>query len=83
MYTKRRFYYNHSPIYGWCVYDRELGGIPAYAACHDMLPMEKCFDGYMVAESPVMLENEYIAMNMCRRLNAAHLKNLRDMEVAQ
>lgn len=65
---QKRFFYNHSSVYGWCVYDR-LYGSPAYEACAELLPpVKKDIDG-AIMESPTMLENEYKAMRLCSRLN--------------
>ena len=70
----RRFYYSRSTVYGWCVYDRQTHS-PAYEAM-DLLPpvndpSEWDVSG-MVLESPVLLESEYKAMGLCRRLNKAY-----------
>lgn len=68
---KKRFFYNHSFVYGWCVYDREYGS-PAYEACAKLLsPVKEDIDG-AIMESPTMLENEYKAMRLCARLNVAY-----------
>lgn len=64
---QRRFFYKHSVVNGWCVYDRQESCAPAYEACAELLPF---VDKY-VAESPVLLENEFAAMKLCRRLNVA------------
>jgi hypothetical protein len=66
----KRFYYAHSHVYGWAVYDRERGHTPAYDACSDLLPRV----APDVAESPVLLKSEYAAMSLCRRLNVASQK---------
>ena len=67
---KKRFYYNRSNVYGWCVYDRETH-IPAYEACQDLLPPVRVdADGTMVTESPIC-DTEYQAMRLCSRLNVA------------
>lgn len=67
---KKRFFYSHSSIYGWCVYDREYGS-PAYMACAEILPPVYDGENGAVDESPVLLENEYKAMRLCARLNVA------------
>lgn len=67
---KKRFFYSHSSVYGWCVYDREYG-LPAYMACAEMLPPVTVNEDSTVDESPVLLENEYKAMRLCARLNVA------------
>ena len=70
--SENRFYYSHSPIYGWTVYDRQAHHIPAYDACCEMLPPVRIDeDGTRVMESPIMLESEYKAMRLCLRLNGA------------
>lgn len=70
---KKRFFYNHSSVYGWCVYDREYGS-PAYIACADLLPPVTVNEDGAVDESPVLLESEYKAMRLCSRLNLAWKK---------
>lgn len=70
---KKRFFYNHSFVYGWCVYDREYGS-PAYMACADLLPPVTVNEDGAVGESPVLLESEYKAMRLCSRLNLAWKK---------
>ena len=70
---KKRFFYNHSSVYGWCVYDRECGS-PAYMACADLLPPVTVNEDGAVDESPVLLESEYKAMRLCSRLNLAWKK---------
>lgn len=67
----KRFYYNHSTVYGWCVYDRHTHQ-PAYEACADLLPPVKWDESGMLAESCTMLKSEYEAMKLCRRLNKAY-----------
>ena len=68
---QKRFFYNHSSVYGWCVYDREYGS-PAYEACAELLPpVKEDIDG-TIMESPTMLENEYKAMRLCARLNVVY-----------
>lgn len=68
---QKRFYYNHSITYGWCVYDRHTHQ-PAYEACCDLLPPVKWDESGMLAESCTMLESEYKAMRLCARLNKAY-----------
>lgn len=68
---KKRFFYNHSSVYGWCVYDREYGS-PAYEACAELLPPVTVNEDGVVYESPVLLETEYQAMRLCSRLNVAY-----------
>lgn len=70
---KKRFFYNHSSVYGWCVYDREYGS-PAYMACADLLPPVTANEDGTVDESPVLLESKYKAMRLCSRLNLAWKK---------
>lgn len=70
---KKRFFYNHSSVYGWCVYDREYGS-PASEACADLLPPVTVNEDGAVDESPVLLESEYKAMRLCSRLNLAWKK---------
>ena len=67
---ERRFTYRYSNVYGWAVYD-ELEGGPAYRACSDMLPKHKDADGDTVAESPVLLKNEWQALRLAQRLEKA------------
>lgn len=62
-----RFVYDRSSVYGWCVYDKQLGMMPAYSACDELLPRVKPD----TCESPVLLKNEYAAMRLCSRLNNA------------
>lgn len=68
---KKRFYYSHSMVYGWCVYDRQTQ-TPAYDACAGLLPPVKQDESGTTMETPVMLENEFKAMKLCNRLNRAH-----------
>ena len=68
----KRFVYARSTCYGWCVYDRERGMIPAYDACHELLSPVKADGCGTICESPVLLKNEYAAMRLCSRLNLAH-----------
>lgn len=80
--NQNRFYYARSVVYGWCVYDRDMGSIPAYEACSELLPMRvDPEDGSLYAESPVLLTGEYHAMRLCHKLNAAHRRAMK--EVAQ
>lgn len=67
--NKKRFYYSHSTIYGWCVYDRQTQ-MPAYEACAEYLPAKWQDDGSRVCESP-LCDTEYQAMRLCTRLNRA------------
>lgn len=69
--AEKRFYYSHSHIYGWTVYDREAHHIPAWDACCELLPPVKKDEHGATMESPVMLESEYKAMRLCSRLNGA------------
>lgn len=80
-----RFVYGHSHIYGWCVYDRACGMIPAYEACHELLPPVKVDESGTICESPVLLQTEYAAMSLCRRLNIAHKRTIKSIitEVTQ
>lgn len=66
--NKSRFYYNHSSIYGWTVYDR-LYHEPAYTACQDLLQPERIDESGTVCVSPVMLKSEYDAFKLCVKLN--------------
>lgn len=68
--NNNRFVYGHSHIYGWCVYDREHGMIPAYEACCQMLPPVKVDESGTTCVSPVLLATEYTAMSLCCKLNA-------------
>lgn len=68
---QKRFYYSRSITYGWCVYDRHTH-TPAYDACADLLPPVKWDESGMLAESCTLLESEYKAMSLCRRLNKAY-----------
>ena len=66
----KRFYYNRSIVYGWCVYDRKTH-TPAYDACAELLPPVRQDENGTIMESPTMLESEYKAMRLCSRLNVA------------
>ena len=66
---KKRFFYNHSSVYGWCVYDREYGS-PAYMACADLLPPVYDGENGKITVDPCC-ETEYQAMRLCARLNVA------------
>lgn len=68
--SKKRFYYNRSIVYGWCVYDRDTNE-PAYEACAELLPPVKQDESGTVTVSPTMLESEYKAMSLCTKLNVA------------
>lgn len=67
---QKRFYYNHSSVYGWCVYDRTTHQ-PAYEACADLLPPVKVGEDGTMCVSPVLLAKEYQALNICHKLNVA------------
>lgn len=62
-----RFQYGKSAVYGWCVYDTELGNIPAYYACTELLAPLKGGN----YPSPTLLQSEYAAMRLCSQLNRA------------
>lgn len=64
---KKRFFYNHSSVYGWCVYDREYGS-PAYMACAEILPPVYEGESGKITVDPCC-ETEYQAMRLCSRLN--------------
>lgn len=71
----KRFVYGHSHVYGWTVYDTKQGHSPAFEACSDLLsPVKVEEDGTVVVESPILLNNEYAAMRLCMKLNAANKK---------
>ena len=72
---QKRFYYNRSSVYGWCVYDRQTQ-TPAYDACADLLPPVYTGEDGSIDESPVLLESEYKAMRLCSRLNIAWKRKL-------
>lgn len=72
--TKNRFYYSHSLVYGWTVYDRNIQS-PAYEACAEFLPHRVEHDTH-ITESPVLL-TEYQAMSLCRSLNVANKRKIR------
>ena len=72
---KKRFYYNRSSVYGWCVYDRETN-MPAYEACAELLPPIKSDESGTVIESPIC-DTEYMAMRMCTKLNVAHKRSMK------
>ena len=77
---KKRFYYDRSVVYGWCVYDRQTN-TPAYDTCAEyLLPVKQDEDG-TTTESPVLLANEYVAMRLCARLNVAYKRSMKNMEV--
>lgn len=70
---KKRFYYNRSIIYGWCVYDRQTN-MPAYEACCDLLSPVSDNEEGKVCVSPIFGDNhmgEYAAMRLCTKLNVA------------
>jgi hypothetical protein len=66
-----KFYYSHSSIYGWCIYDRDTGS-PAYDACYELLPPESHDESGTICVSPVLMASEYKAMELCRKLNHAY-----------
>ena len=66
---EKRFYYNRSIVYGWCVYDRQTN-MPAYEACADLLPPVRQDESGIVTVSPIC-ETEYLAMRLCAKLNVA------------
>lgn len=68
---QKRFYYNYSGVYGWCVYDRQTK-MPAYDACAELLPPIRQDESGTITESPILLESEYRAMRLCSKLNIAH-----------
>ena len=74
---KKRFYYNRSVVYGWCVYDRQIQ-MPAYDACAELLPPVRQDENGTVTESPTLLENEYKAMRLCARLNVAYKRSIKE-----
>lgn len=74
----KRFTYNRSRVYGWCVYDREQGHSPAYDACSELLPPVKVDESGITCESPVMLKSEYATMRLCSRLNLAHKRAMKE-----
>lgn len=67
---ERRFTYRYSQLHGWAVYDNKEGG-PAYRACSDMLPLKQDAYGDTIAESPVLLKNEWQALRLAQRLEKA------------
>lgn len=75
----KRFTYRHSSVYGWCVYDRERGQSPAYDACCELLPPVKVDENGTTCVSPVLLPSEYAAMSLCRKLNVAHKRSLKEV----
>ena len=75
--SQKRFYYDRSVVYGWCVYDRQVQ-IPAYDACAELLPPVRHDENGTVTESPTMLENEYVAMRLCARLNVAYKRSMKE-----
>ena len=74
---KKRFYYNRSVVYGWCVYDRQIQ-MPAYDACAELLTPVRQDENGTVTESPTLLENEYKAMRLCARLNVAYKRSMKE-----
>ena len=75
--NQKRFYYNRSVVYGWCVYDRQTN-TPAYDACAELLPPVRQDENGTVTESRTMLENEYKAMRLCARLNVAYKRSMKE-----
>lgn len=75
--SQKRFYYNRSVVYGWCVYDRQVQ-MPAYNACAELLPPVRQDENGTVTESPTLLENEYKAMRLCARLNVAYKRSMKE-----
>lgn len=73
--NQKRFYYNHSTVYGWCVYDRQTQ-MPAYDACAELLPPVSQNENGTTTESPIC-DTEYQAMKLCTRLNLADKKRTR------
>lgn len=71
----KRFYYNKSMLYGWCVYDRQTN-MPAYEGCCELLPPIKTDESGTVCETP-MVDTEYQAMRLCTRLNIAYHRSLK------
>lgn len=69
--NKNRFYYSHSTVYGWCVYDRQRGHEPAYEACSELLPLKSPNIGN-IPDSPVMIERELQALRLCAALNSIY-----------
>ena len=67
---QKRFYYNRSTVYGWCVYDRQTQ-TPAYEASAQLLPPVSENNGGTITRSVVMLSGEYEAMRLCSKLNVA------------
>ena len=76
---QKRFYYNHSIVYGWCVYDRNTN-TPAYEACADLLPPVRSDESGIITESPVMLDTEWVAMRLCSKLNVAWKRYCRNID---
>ena len=74
---KKRFYYNRSTVYGWCVYDRKTN-TPAYDACAELLPPVRQDESGTTTESPVRLTNEYVAMRLRARLNVAYKRSMKE-----
>ena len=73
----KRFTYSRSPIYGWCVYDKERGNMPAYDACCELLPPLKVDETGTTYESPVLLSGEWEAMKLCSKLNRRVANNVK------
>lgn len=69
---KKRFVYGRSNLYGWVVYDRQRGSVPAYDACATMLPLVLGEGDDLVAQSPILMRSEYAAAKMAMQLNKAY-----------
>lgn len=69
----KRFYYAHSSVYGWAVYNRQTGD-PAYIGCCAYLPPVRQDESGTLCESPVLLPNELSALKLCRLLNREYNK---------
>ena len=64
----RRFYYNRSTVYGWCVYDRQTQ-MPAYEACAEYLPPVDTGNQFEIMYESPLCDTEFQAMRLCTRLN--------------
>lgn len=76
---QKRFYYNRSNVYGWCVYDRHTHQ-PAYEACADLLPPLRQDETGTYCESPIC-QTEWMAVRICSKLNIAYKKKLEEEEM--
>ena len=74
--SQKRFYYNRSMVYGWCVYDRQTN-MPAYDACGELLPPVRQDETGTYTESPIC-ETEYMAMRLCAKLNVAYKRMMKE-----